>query len=156
MLIAALVLVLAADTYFVLTTLLDFAPLNKVRSATRRERTTEVIINGPIMLLPAILIILAAALQLPILALVAGLVEAIVLIGGLLLWWLPYLAGVSMPWATAGSADSWSELHARTYSKTITVLPRISDRPRPNLEHMILHALLLAGSVLTFIYAVSR
>lgn len=153
MLALTLASLLAADAYFVLTTLLDFAPLNNVRSATRRERTTEVVINAPIMLVPAVLIALAAVFQLPIFAMAAGTLELLVLTGGLLLWWLPYLAGVSVPWATAGTGQSWPELHARTYSQTIIVLPRIGDRPRPNLEHMILHALILAGAVLSFIYA---
>lgn len=153
MLTPALALLLAANTYFVLTMLYNFAPLNNVGSATRRERTTEVIINGPILFLPIVFILLATALQVPALAVVAGALELIVVIAGLLLWWLPYLAGVSVPWATAGTEDTWAELHARTYAKTIIVLPRIGDRPRPNLEHMILHALMLAGAVFCFTYA---
>jgi hypothetical protein len=46
---------------------------------------------------------------------------------------------------------SWPELHARTYARTLIVLPRIGDRPRPNVEHMILHALVLAAAVCTVI-----
>jgi hypothetical protein len=153
MLTIALVFLILADLYFVLTTLVDFAPLNNIRSSTRRERITEVAINGPIMLVPVILIVFAGAFRLPVLAVAAGALELLVAIGGLLLWWLPYLVGVSVPWATAGTGDSWPELHARTYAATIIVLPRIGDRPRPNLEHMILHALVLAGAVFSFIAA---
>jgi hypothetical protein len=36
------------------------------------------------------------------------------------------------------------------------VLPRIGDRPRPNLEHMILHSLVLAGLVLAVLTAAGR
>ena len=45
---------------------------------------------------------------------------------------------------------TWAELHSRTYARTLTVLPRIGDRPRPNLEHMILHALMLGAAITTF------
>lgn len=62
---------------------------------------------------------------------------------------MPYLAGITVPWATAGTGASWQELHERTYAQTIIVLPRIGGRPRPNLEHMILHSIMLAGLVLT-------
>jgi hypothetical protein len=83
-------------------------------------------------------------------------VQAVILAGGLSLWWLPYLAGVTVPWATAGTGASWAELHERTYAHTVIVLPRIGGRPRPNLEHMILHALVLAGLVLATVTAAGR
>ncbi|HEY9291224.1 MAG TPA: hypothetical protein VIP98_08100 [Microlunatus sp.] len=47
-------------------------------------------------------------------------------------------------------------LHARTYAETIVSLPRLGDRPRPNPEHMILHALILAAAALAFIAAASN
>jgi hypothetical protein len=106
-----------------------------------------------VMALPAVLLGLGAALSLPALGYAAGGLELLVAVGGLLLWWLPYLVGVSVPWATAGAGLSWSELHARTYARTLTVLPRIADRPRPNVEHMILHALVLAAAGCTFVAA---
>ncbi len=52
--------------------------------------------------------------------------------------------------------SSWQELHERTYAQTIIVLPRIADRPRPNLEHMILHSITLAGLVLAVAVATGR
>ena len=67
-----------------------------------------------------------------------------------------YLAGITVPWATAGTGASWPELHERTYAQTIIVLPRIADRPRPNLEHMILHSIMLAGLVLAVAAATGR
>jgi hypothetical protein len=152
---AALTLLLLAVVYFVLTTLVDLAPLNNVTAATRREKTIEVSVNAPIMTLPAVLVLIAAAMHTPIPAYVAGGLEMLILLGGLALWWLPYLARVTVPWATAGTGETWAQLHARTYAKTIIVLPRIGDRPRPNLEHMILHSLLLAAAVITFVYALS-
>ncbi|MEV0629516.1 hypothetical protein ACI2LC_44665 [Nonomuraea wenchangensis] len=152
---AALTLVLLAVVYFVLTTLVDLAPLNNVTAATRREKTIEVTVNAPVMTLPAVLMLAAAAMHTPIPAYAAAGLEILIVVGGLALWWLPYLAGVTVPWATAGTGETWAQLHARTYAKTIIVLPRISDRPRPNLEHMILHALLLAAATVTLVYALS-
>jgi len=137
------------------TTLVDLAPLNNITAATRREKTIEVAVNAPFMTLPAILVVLAGTLHSSIPAYIAAGLELLIVLGGLALWWLPYLAGVTVPWATAGTGETWTQLHARTYAKTIIVLPRIGDRPRPNLEHMLLHSLLLAAAVVTFAYASS-
>ena len=153
MLTLALVLIVVALAYFVVTTLVDLFPLNNVRDATRAEQVKEVAVNAPVMALPAVLLGLGAAFSLPALGYAAGGLELLVAVGGLLLWWLPYLVGVSVPWATAGAGLTWSELHARTYARTLTVLPRIADRPRPNVEHMILHALVLAAAVCAFVAA---
>jgi hypothetical protein len=147
----ALTFLLAAVAYFLITTLVDLYPLNNVRDAKRSEKITEVAVNVPIMTIPAILLVLAAEISLPALGYIAGALELLIATAGLLLWWMPYLVGVAVPWATAGASDPWSELHARTYAQTIIVLPAIGDRPRPNLEHMILHALLLAAAILTLL-----
>ncbi|MFJ3490655.1 hypothetical protein [Leifsonia aquatica] len=153
MLLAAIVLVVIADAYFVITTLVDLHPLNNVTQATPRERRSEVLINAPIMLLPAILLTLAGATGYAWLALIGASGELLIALSGLILWWLPYLAGITVPWATAGTDSSWAELHARTYEHTVIILPRIGDRPRPNLEHMILHVLLITAAVFGFIAA---
>lgn len=150
MLLAALLLVVAADAYFVLTTLADLFPFNNVREAKRPEKLTEVTVNAPVLALPALLLVWASAAGLPALAYAGAAVELIALLGGLALWWLPYLAGVTVPWATAGTGETWAALHARTYAKTVIVLPSRRDRPRPNLEHMILHTLMLLATVCAF------
>ncbi|MEV4456292.1 hypothetical protein [Microbispora sp. NPDC049633] len=150
MFVTALLLVVAAVAYFLLTTLVDFFPFNNVREAKRSEKLTEVAVNAPVMALPALLLVWAAAAGLPALAYAGAALELLVVLGGLALWWLPYLAGVTVPWATAGTGESWAALHARTYAKTVIVLPRRGDRPRPNLEHMILHTLILAAAVCAF------
>ncbi|WP_327000192.1 hypothetical protein OHA72_34325 [Dactylosporangium sp. NBC_01737] len=146
MLALALTLLLAAVAYFLLVTLVDLYPLNNVRDAKRSEQRTEVAVNAPMMTLPAVLLALAAALSWPVLGYVAGALELLFAAGGLVLWWMPYLIGVTAPWATAGTGTTWAELHARTYAQTLIVLPRIGGRPRPNVEHMILHGLMLAGA----------
>jgi len=145
---------LSALIYFVVTTLFELPPLNNVRSATPRERGMEVAVNAPLMSAPVVLVILAGTLQIPSLAVVGGVIELLIALAGLSLWWLPYLIGTSVPWAT-GPGETWEELHARTYAQTLIILPLKGDRPRPNLEHMILHALLVTGSILAFAYALS-
>ncbi|MEU7937425.1 hypothetical protein [Microbispora bryophytorum] len=155
MFLAALILVVAADAYFVVTTLADLFPFNNVREAKRSEKLTEVAVNGPILALPALLLVWAAAAGLPALAYAGAAVELLAVLGGLALWWLPYLAGVTVPWATAGTGETWAALHARTYAKTVIVLPSRGDRPRPNLEHMILHTLMLLATVCAFAAAMT-
>ncbi|MDG4821775.1 hypothetical protein O7635_07905 [Asanoa sp. WMMD1127] len=150
MLALALTLILASVAYFLVMTLVDVYPLNNVRDAARAEQRTEVAVNAPVMVLPAVLLGLGAALDVPALGYAAGGLELLAVLGGLLLWWLPYLVGVTVPWATAGTGVTWTELHARTYAQTLMVLPRIGDRPRPNLEHMLLHALMVAAAITTF------
>jgi hypothetical protein len=151
MLTLALILLSATVAYFLLITLVDLHPFNNVRDAKRSEQIVEVAVNAPIMALPAILLGLAATIASPVLGYLAGGLELLIAIGGLLLWWMPYLIGVTAPWATAGTGVTWSDLHARTYAHTLIVLPRIGNRPRPNLEHMILHALFLAAAICAFV-----
>jgi hypothetical protein len=151
--VAAMATLIVALAYFVVTTVVDLFPYNNVRDASPSEKRTEVIVNGAIMLVPIALLTVAVATGLPLFAWIAGALQLILALGGLLLWWLPYLAGVAVPWATAGTGTTWSELHERTYSRTIMVLPRIRERPRPNLEHIVLHALMIAGGVLALLAA---
>ncbi|GAA2620127.1 hypothetical protein GCM10010399_59060 [Dactylosporangium fulvum] len=155
MLTLALILILAAVAYFLVTTLVDLYPFNNVRDAKRSEQIVEVSVNAPIMALPAVLLGLAAVIPLPALGYLAGALELLIALGGLVLWWMPYLLGVTAPWATKGTGVSWTELHARTYAHTLIVLPPIAGRPRPNVEHMLLHALILSAAIFTFIAAAS-
>lgn len=156
MFVIAIVLLLTGLAFHQVTTLVDLFPFNNVRQATRRERAAEASINGAVMLVPVALLLLAAAAGVPLLATAAGVVELLVAVAGLTLWWLPYLADRTVPWATAGTDENWAQLHARTYAKTVIVLPRIGDRPRPNLEHMVLHSILLAAAACCFAYSASR
>ncbi|MDR7275787.1 hypothetical protein [Catenuloplanes atrovinosus] len=156
MLATALVLIVLTVGYFLVTTLVDLFPFNNVRDVPPRDRRTEVAVNAPILAAPAVLLAVAAALGVPWPAWVAAAIEVLALIGGLTLWWLPYLTGVSVPWAAAGTGLSWPEFHARGYARTVTVLPRIGDRPRPNLEHTILHALMAGAAASAITVAAGR
>jgi membrane-associated phospholipid phosphatase len=151
----ALVLAVASLAFHLLTTLVDFFPFNNVRGSRPDERLTEAIVNGIPLLLGIALIAVSGIPAVRWLAWVAVAIFAILAVLGLLLWWLPYLADVTVPWATVPGV-TWSELHARTYADTIIVVPPIGDRPRPNLEHMILHALFLGTAVTTLLHAVGR
>lgn len=148
----ALILLLIAAGYFVVTTLVDLAPFNNVHGSTSSERLSELRVNAPMLVLPVILLVLAASFDLSVLAWVGGGIELLVAAAGISLWWLPYLFDVAVPWG-APRGTSWPELHARTYAQTVIVVPRIGDRPRPNLEHIVLHVLLVAAGVVTFAYA---
>jgi hypothetical protein len=156
MLTVSIALVLAALGYFVITTLVDLRPLNNVTGATARERRTEVLINVPILLIPAVLMSLGGRLDHAWLTYAGAGLQGLIALSGVALWWLPYLVGITVPWATAGTGTSWAELHARTYAHTVIVLPRIGARPRPNLEHMILHSLYVAAAVTGLVAAAGR
>jgi|HubBroStandDraft_5_1064220.scaffolds.fasta_scaffold424809_2 hypothetical protein len=156
MLTAAIAVIAVELLYFLVTTLFDVRPLNNVRDSTPAEKRQEVIINLPLMAAPGVLLAIGGAVGNPWPGYAAITVQAIILLGGLSLWWMPYLAGITVPWATAGTGATWQELHERTYAQTIIILPRIADRPRPNLEHMILHSIILAGLVLALIAVAGR
>jgi hypothetical protein len=149
----ALVLLVAGVCYHQVFTWFDLYPFNNVRQAKRSEQRTETLVNVPILTLPIVLLVVATALGLPVAAYVAGGLELLFVLGGLLLWWLPYLTGRTVPWATSGTGQSWAEMHARTYASTVIVLPAYKNRPRPNLEHMLLHAILLTAGVTSLAYA---
>jgi hypothetical protein len=153
--VAALVLAVVTLGYYEFTTLVDLYPLNNVRGSTSSERRTEAITNGIPLLLSVILLAVSVIPAVRWIAYLAVAAIGILAVLGLLLWWLPYLAGVTVPWATV-PGTTWAELHARTYAETIIVVPPIGDRPRPNLEHMILHALFLATAGFTLAYAIHR
>ena len=149
----ALILLLTAAGYFIITTLVDLAPYNNVRGSSRSERLSELRVNAPVLALPVILLVAAEGLDLPVLGWVGGGIELLVAAAGISLWWLPYLFDVAVPWGAA-PGTSWPDIHARTYAQTVIVVPRIGDRPRPNLEHMILHTLLVAAGVAALLYAI--
>lgn len=155
MFVAAMLLVISTVLYHQLTTLVDLYPLNNIREATRRERLTESLVNGPLMLMPAVLLGVAALLHRPPFAFAAAGLEWVTVAGGLALWWLPYLTGWRVPFSTVGTRESWKNLHARTYAQTIIIVPALHGRPRPNLEHMLLHALMLVAAVICLLYAFS-
>jgi hypothetical protein len=132
--------------YHQLTTLFDFFPFNGVRNYTVKERRNEALMNGIIMVIPIILTLTHN----PILIGIGAAVWTLVVVGGFLSWWLPYITGhavYKMP-----NNETWSQVYERIFAEPITILPRIKNNPRPNVEHMILHAFILASAITTWMY----
>ena len=154
MLILAIVLNILTIAYHQLTTILDLYPFNNVRDSTPKERRKEAVTSGIIMVVPLVLLILAVFFGWRWLAYVSGGFSIFIFMGALLTWWPPYLVGKSVPWAALG--EDWDELYSRTFGKTIIILPPFKGRPRPNLEHNILHLLILIAGVATIWYASLR
>lgn len=147
MFLSLLVLQIVTILYHQATTRFDFYPFNGIRHYSVEERRKEALINGIIMAVPIILTFTGK----PILIAVGGAIWTLVIVGAILNWWLPYLTGIAvykMP-----NNETWSQVYERIFSKTITILPRIKNNPRPNLEHMILHILILSSAIVSFAYS---
>lgn len=141
-----LLLQVATLLYHQFTTCFDFYPFNGIRHYSAKERRNEAVINGIIMLIPIVLSLTHKS----VLVGIGGFVWTLVLIGAIFSWWIPYLTGVmvyKMP-----NNVTWEQVYERIFSNTITILPRIKNNPRPNLEHMILHALILGSAIATWTY----
>jgi hypothetical protein len=131
-----------------LTTHLDLHPFNNVRHYSRKERLTEGSVNGAVMLLPVVLLLVDR----PVTVTISAVLFSMLFVMELLMWWLPYVSGASLPVLTQGD-ETWDQMHARVFASTVTVLPRIRSHPTPNLEHTLLHACTLAAAVATWAYA---
>jgi hypothetical protein len=150
---AAIALQAGAVVYHQIATNIDLFPLNNVRHLTQRERILESLSSGVIMCAPLVLLTLSLVFRLHLLAYASAALELVLFIGASLTWWPPYLFGRAVPWAAMG--DDWLALHERTFAKTIMIVPPYKGRPRPNLERIILHLLMLAGALTTAAYAAS-
>ncbi|MEY9979256.1 hypothetical protein [Lysinibacillus sp. RC79] len=142
-----LLLQVATLLYHQLTTWIDFYPFNGIRHYSAKERRKEALVNGIIMMIP----ILLSLTREPVWIGISGFVWTLVMIGAIFSWWIPYLTGVmvyKMP-----NNETWQQVYERIFSNTITILPRIKNNPRPNLEHMILHALILGSAITAWTYA---
>ena len=130
--------------YHQLMTRFDFFPFNGVRHYSIKERRKEALVNGIIMILAIIL----SLTQSPILIGVTGFIWTLILIGAILNWWLPYFTGREV--YKMHDTDTWVQVYERIFSKTIHILPPIKNNPRPNLEHIILHTLILSSSIFSW------
>jgi hypothetical protein len=142
------------------TTLVDFFPFNGSRNYSRTEKWLEAGVNGVLMLLPP----LGFAFHIRGL-MIFGLVYYFVLFGiELLIWWVPYLTTLSgrsrviynyllacatLDFEKGDPLARWQAAYNRLHRGTITFLPARSDRPVPNLEHVILHAWTLCTAIVT-------
>ena len=124
--------------YHQLTTLVDFYPFNNVRQYSLRERLRECLIHGLLMTLSP----LGFVLDIGWLKIVGAVYYGVLLIGGFLSWWRPYIGGAT---------PDWQATYDRIFRQTLIVLPPIRNHPVPNLEHVILHSLTLLTAVLTWL-----
>ena len=122
-----------------LTTLVDLYPFNNVRQYTLKERVTECLVNGAIMVMPVI----GFAVHIQWLMIASLVIYPALLLGEYLNWWQHYFFGPSA---------AWQETYNRLFKQTIIVLPPVKNHPVPNLEHCILHGLTLVATVITYFY----
>jgi len=134
--------------YHQITTRFDFYPFNGVRHYSVKERRVEALVNGIVMVIAIILSIT----QIPALIAISGVIWTLIMFGAILNWWLPYFTG--REFFRVSKDETWFQIYERIFSKTIHILPRIKNNPRPNLEHVILHLLILCASVLSWLIAI--
>ncbi|ANY69022.1 hypothetical protein BBD42_22950 [Paenibacillus sp. BIHB 4019] len=145
-----LIVQLTTFSYHQLTTRFDFYPFNGIRHYSAKERRNEALINGIVMAVPVMLTFARTPLWIGI----GGLIWTLVLVGAILNWWLPYVSGVTvykMP-----NNETWQQVYDRIFSKTIILLPSIKNNPRPNLEHIILHVLILSSAITAWMYVLGQ
>lgn len=138
MYLTALFCQLALLLFQQLTTLFDLYPFNNVHCFTWKERLAECLINGMLLALPFV----GFVFHLSWLEVAALIIYPALLTGEYISWWHPYLFGAT---------KSWREKYDRIFCHTLVVLPPIRNHPVPNLEHLLLHALSLLVTILTYI-----
>lgn len=144
-----LILQVATLLYHQVTTRCDFYPFNGVRYYTAQERRNEALINGIIMIIPILLTFTHSTVWIGI----GALLWSLVVVGAVFSWWLPYTTGIEV--FKYPNQETWPQVYERIFSTTITILPHIRSNPRPNLEHMILHVLIIGSAVWSWVYAFS-
>lgn len=123
--------------YHQTTTLFDFYPFNNVRNYPWRLKLTECLVNGIIMAIPPIGYVFDVGWAKG----AAPWIYVGILAGAWVSWYQKYLFG-----ATPAQQLAYDHI----FRPTMQVLPDIQGRPRPNLEHIILHGLLLITLLLTW------
>src|SRR5260370_20235931 len=121
MLAFAITLQIILVLYHQATTLFDFFPFNGARFYSRREKLAEAAVNLVLMSVPPIGFILRVPLLMKF-----GLVYYFTLFGVECATW-------SAP-SFFGPSPKWLGLYNRIHRQTITILPRRSNQPAPNLD----------------------
>lgn len=122
--------------YHQVTTLVDFYPFNNIRQYSWQLRLTEVLVNGVIMALPPVGYLFGIHwMQAAAVWIYAG-----IAVGAWLSWYQRYFFA-----PTPAQQTQYDQI----FRPTTQVLPDIQNRPRPNLEHVILHGILAITLVLT-------
>ena len=136
MVAAAIALQIFLLAYHQTMTLLDFFPFNGARFYSRGERIGEAGVNLILMSLPPIGFLLRVTWMMEF-----GAAYYFVLLAvEIATWWVPYFFRTS-----AKNREVYSRIHART----VQVVPKRGENPRPNLEHLILMCLTLVTAIAT-------
>jgi hypothetical protein len=125
--------------YHQLTLHFDFYPFNNIHAIPSGRRMIKSLAGGLLALFPLIslrsgnLILIEMALVLLV----------VMVSREFWLWWVPYLTRPS---------EEWRNWYQQVFRETVRVLPPIRDNPIPNLEHCILHLLILSSLFSTMIF----
>src|SRR5690625_4826794 len=133
-------------SYHQITTIFDFFPFNSVRHYSIKERNKEALVNGIIM----IIAIIFSLTNISVLIGIGGVIWSLVLVGAVLNWWLPYTTG--RDFFKLPNNETWVQMNERIFANTVQIMPNIKNNPKPNLEHVILHMLILGSSILSWVY----
>jgi hypothetical protein len=125
--------------YHQLTLHFDFYPFNNIHSIPFERRMTESLVGGLLALFPVIGLRLENFISIE----VALVLQAAVVSREFWIWWIPYLTRPT---------EEWRNRYQQVFQETVKALPPIRDNPIPNLEHCILHLLILLSFLSTLIY----
>jgi len=146
--------------YHQITTLFNFWPFNGVRNYTWQQKLAEAGLNGILMSLPPIGLIF----HIRALMIFGVIYYPLLFCIEVTIWWVLYLTNPIGRWRTifnrilgalmfnnpkVDASARWIEIYNQLQRGTITILPPRSNRPVPNLEHMILQALTLLTAIVT-------
>jgi hypothetical protein len=136
MLTVAIGLQILLLVYHQITTLVDLFPFNGARFLKAWEKALECSVNGLLMSLAP----LGFAFGIRGLMWFGVAYYFVLFAEEIRVWWVPYFFWPS---------PRWRSVYHRIHSQTIKVLPARGDKPIPNLERTILHALTLVTAVAT-------
>lgn len=111
-------------------------PLNRnIKKARVRDRLIGDLIHVP----AGALVVTALQLSWRWVVLAGAIWYSIVLISGIVNWWIPWLTGVRR-------GEITEELYERDYANNTTVLPRLGHSPIvPDVQHTLIHLAVLAA-----------
>lgn len=128
--------------FFVITNHVSLSPLNNLDAAGSQIAST---LSGVI---PFTIIAVVFAFRIPWLMLVGMVYSWVWLLLQVRQWWIPYLFGES----PAHRSFGW--YNEGGYAETVTILPEVSGRPVPDVQHLILELLsMLVVIATTMAYA---
>src|SRR5699024_7470218 len=124
--------------YFEITTLVNLYPWNDLAKYSLREKVTEAIVNGMIIII-GIGLFLTKIKGLMIFSVIIWLIY---LLMQLLTWWMPYLTGKHLKQFS-------KTLYQTHFQETIKILPPIKNHIIPDAQHNILQLLSLAAFIVS-------